>query len=371
MPTVKVENVTKKFGKGKFVAVDNVSLEINDKEYFSLLGPSGCGKTTLLRLIAGLIIPDEGKIYIDGKLVTDVPPEDRGVGFMFQTYALFPHMDVWDNVTYGPRVRALPAEQSEKLGREMLEMVRLYERYKSYPKELSGGMMQRVALARALSAGSKLILLDEPLGALDAKIRLQLRNDIRNMVRDLGLTAIHVTHDQAEAMAISDRIAVMRKGEVVQVGTPHELYMEPKEIFVANFVGESNFLEAHVESVKDKVAVLALRGNLRVKVLEREGTRKPEENVVLAVRPEAFSLDKGRREATNALAGVIEKVRFEGTTVRYDVRLTNGDLVVVTSPTLSEELMSEGEKVTVSFPPEKNHLFSQPMRGLVKELEVE
>jgi len=371
MPTVKVENVTKKFGKGKFVAVDNVSLEIKDKEYFSLLGPSGCGKTTLLRLIAGLITPDEGKIYIDGKLVNDVPPEDRGVGFMFQTYALFPHMDVWDNVTYGPRVRALPAQQSEKLGREMLEMVRLYERYKSFPRELSGGMMQRVALARALSAGSKLILFDEPLGALDAKIRLQLRNDIRNMVKDLSLTAIHVTHDQSEAMAISDRIAIMRKGEIIQMGTPQELYMNPKDIFVANFVGESNFLEAHLESVKDKVAVLVLRGDLRVKVLDREGIKKLGENVILAVRPEAFSLEKGRKEAVNAMAGSIERVRFEGTTVRYEVRLLNGDLVVVSSPTLSEELLVAGENVTISFPPEKSHVFEYPIKGLVEELKVE
>jgi ABC-type Fe3+/spermidine/putrescine transport system ATPase subunit len=371
MPTVKVENVTKKFGKSKFVAVYNVSLEIKDKEYFSLLGPSGCGKTTLLRLIAGLITPDEGKIYIDGKLVNDVPPEDRGVGFMFQTYALFPHMDVWDNVTYGPRVRALPTQQSEKLGREMLEMVRLYERYKAFPMELSGGMMQRVALARALSAGSKLLLLDEPLGALDAKIRLQLRNDIRNMVKDLGLTAIHVTHDQSEAMAISDRIAIMRKGEIVQIGTPHELYMNPREIFVANFVGEASFLEGHVESVKDKVAVLELRGNLRVKVLNKGEPRKLGENVVLAVRPEAFLLEKGRKEAVNAMVGSIERVRFEGTNLRYEVRLVNGDSVVVTCPTLSCESIEEGENVTVSFSPDKCHVFEYPRRGLEQELTAE
>jgi len=371
MPTVKVENVTKKFGKGKIVAVYNVSLEIEDKEYFSLLGPSGCGKTTLLRLIAGLETPDEGKIYIDGKLVNDVPPEDRGVGFMFQTYALFPHMDVWDNVTYGPRVRALPTQQSDKLGREMLEMVRLYERYKALPRELSGGMMQKVALARALSAGSKLLLLDEPLGALDAKIRLQLRNDIRNLVKDLGLTAIHVTHDQSEAMAMSDRIAVMRKGEIVQVGTPQELYMNPKDIFVANFVGEANFLEGHIESVKDKVAVLELRGNLRVKVLNEGGPRKLEENVFLAVRPEAFLLEKGRKKAVNAMFGSIERVRFEGTNLRYEVRLANGDSVVVTCPTLSCELMEVGENVTVSFSPDKCHVFEYPRRGLEQELTAE
>jgi len=369
MPQVKVENVTKKFSKGKIVAVDNVSLQVKDKEYFSLLGPSGCGKTTLLRLIAGLIQPDEGNIYIDGKLVNNVPPEDRGIGFVFQTYALFPHMDVWDNVTYGPRVKAWGTEQSNKIGREMLEMVRLSERSKAFPQELSGGMMQRVALARALSAGAKLLLLDEPLGALDAKIRLELRYEIRRLVKDLELTAVHVTHDQGEAMAISDRIAVMRKGKILQVGTPQELYMNPQEIFVANFVGEANFLEGYVESVNDMGAVLELRGKLHVKVLDRN--KSLGERVVLAIRPEALELEKGRKKVENAMLGQIERFRFEGTNIRYEVRLENEDLVVVTRPTLAGEWLDVGEKVTVSFPPDKSFVFAYPSKGLREELMAE
>lgn len=369
MPEVKVENFTKRFGKGKIVAVDNVSLQINDKEYFSLLGPSGCGKTTLLRLIAGLIQPDEGNIYIDGKLVNDVPPEDRGVGFVFQTYALFPHMDVWDNVTYGPRVKAWDTQQSNKIGREMLEMVRLFERSSAFPQELSGGMMQRVAVARALSAGSKLLLLDEPLGALDAKIRLELRYDIRKLVKDLELTAIHVTHDQSEAMAISDRIAVMRKGKILQVGTPQELYMNPKEIFVANFVGEANFLEGYVESVHDNESILELRGKLRVKVLDK--TKSLGEKVVLAIRPEALELEKGHKKVENAMLGRIERLRFEGTNIRYEVRLENDDLVVVTRPTLAGEWLDVNEKVTVSFPLDKSFVFMYPSKGLREELMAE
>jgi ABC-type Fe3+/spermidine/putrescine transport system ATPase subunit len=368
MSEVRVENVSKRFDKN-IVAVDNVSVQIKDKEYFSLLGPSGCGKTTLLRLIAGLIQPDEGNIYIDGKLVNNVPPEDRGVGFVFQTYALFPHMDVWDNVTYGPRVKAWSTEQSNKIGREMLEMVRLYERLKAFPQELSGGMMQRVAVARALSAGSKLLLLDEPLGALDAKIRLELRTEIRKLVQDLGLTAIHVTHDQSEAMAISDRIAVMRKGKILQVDTPQELYMNPKEIFVANFVGESNFLEGYVEAVSDKGTVLELRGNLHVKVSDK--SRSSGKKVVLAVRPEALDLDKGHKKVENALLGRIESVKFEGTTTRYDVRLENEDLVVVTRPSLAGEWLNADEKVTISFPPEKSFVFPYPNKGLREELLAE
>jgi len=369
MPEVKVENVTKKFGEGKIVAVDNVSLQINDKEYFALLGPSGCGKTTLLRLIAGLIQPDEGNIYIDGKLVNDVPPEDRGIGFVFQTYALFPHMDVWGNVTYGPRVKAWDTQESNKIGREMLEMVRLFERSKAFPQELSGGMMQRVALARALSAGAKLLLLDEPLGALDAKIRLELRYEIRRLVKDLELTAIHVTHDQGEAMAMSDRIAVMRKGRILQVGTPQELYMNPQEIFVANFVGESNFLEGFVESINDIGAVLELRGKLDVKVSDKN--KRLGERIVLAIRPEALELEKRHKKVENAMHGRIERFRFEGTNIRYEVRLENEDSVVVTRPTLAGEWLDLGEKVTVSFPPDKSFVFTYPSKGLREELMAE
>jgi len=370
MPEVKVVNVTKAFAKGKIVAVDNVSLHIRDREYFSLLGPSGCGKTTLLRLIAGLIQPDEGEIYIGGRLVNDVPPEDRGIGFVFQTYALFPHMDVWGNVTYGPRVKAWEEDKSTRIGREMLEMVRLYERADAVPHELSGGMMQRVALARALAAGAKLLLLDEPLGALDAKIRSALRYDLRKLVRDLELTAIHVTHDQAEATAISDRIAVMRKGRVLQVGNPQELYMNPKHIFVAHFIGESNFLEGYVSEVREKKEfVVELRQGLPFQVLGKG--HKTGEKVAIAVRPEALEIKKGRVRKPNSLFGEVEGVQFEGTDIRYEIKLENGDHIVVVRPSLLMEWFSAGEKVTVGFPAEKIFVFSYPLKGLREELALE
>ena len=368
MPEVKVVNVSKSFGGGKIVAVDNVSLQIQDKEYFSFLGPSGCGKTTLLRLIAGLLQPDEGEIYIEGKLVNNVPPEDRDIGFVFQTYALFPHMDVWDNVTYGPRVKAWQEEKSERIGREMLEMVRLYERADAFPHELSGGMMQRVALSRALATGSKLLLLDEPLGALDAKIRLELRNDLRRLVKDLELTAVHVTHDQGEAMAISDRIAVMRKGKILQVGTPQELYMNPQHLFVANFIGESNFLEGHIEEV-NKETTIELRGEVFVHVSDR--AKKKGERVVLMVRPETFVLEKGKRKRINALYGHVERLSFEGTNIRYEVRLENEDRIEVSRPTLVGEWFNVNDEVTVSFPLDKSYVFTYPSKGLREELAVE
>jgi ABC-type Fe3+/spermidine/putrescine transport system ATPase subunit len=367
MPEVQMVNITKKFGK--IVPVDSVSLQIHDQEYFSLIGPSGCGKTTLLRMIAGLVQPDEGEIYIDNRLVTSIPPEDRGIGFVFQTYALFPHMNVWDNVIYGPRVKALESKESEKIGREMLEMVRLFERLDAFPSELSGGMMQRVALARALSAGAKLLLLDEPLGALDAKIRFELRYELRKFVKDLKLTGIHVTHDQAEAMAISDRIAVMRKGKILQVGTPQELYMTPRHIFVANFIGESNFLEGYVSKSTEKELTMELRGGLSVRTLDK--THKEGEKVVIAIRPEILAVKKGKKEGVNSIFGHVEGVRFEGTNLRYEIRLENEDLVVIVRPALTAEQLDVGEKVTVSFPIEKSFVFTYPERGLKTELALE
>jgi ABC-type Fe3+/spermidine/putrescine transport system ATPase subunit len=369
MPDVELKNVVKTFDKGRIVAVDHIDLHVRDREYLTLLGPSGCGKTTTLRMIAGLELPDEGEISIGEKLVSNLPPEYRDIGYVFQEYALFPHMDVWNNVTYGPRVKGWEEAKSDRIGREMLELVRLFERTDAFPSELSGGMRQRVALARALSSGSKLLLLDEPLGALDAKIRTDLRYEIRKLVKDLQLTAIHVTHDQAEAMAISDRIAVMRKGKILQVGTPQELYLNPQHIFVANFVGESNFLEGYVADRADHKLTVELRGGISVKSLNQD--HKKGEKVVVAIRPEVVSITKGEKSGVNSLLGNIEGFRFEGNNVRYEIRLQNEDIIVVVRPALMAEWLSVGEKITVAFPVEKSFVFSYPERGLRTELALE
>lgn len=360
-------NVTKKYGK--VVALDNVNLHVGDQEYFSLLGPSGCGKTTLLRVIAGLIQPDEGEVLIGGRSVSKVPPEDRDIGFVFQTYALFPHMNSWDNVTYGPRVKGFDLKKAETIGHEVLEMVKLHERIDAFPDELSGGMMQRIAVARALAAGAKLLLLDEPLGHLDAKVRNELRYEIRRMTKDLGLTAIHVTHDQSEAMAISDKIAVMKKGRIIQVGTPSELYMNPNSIFVAYFIGESNFLEGYVTSRSDKGITVELRGNLQVQSPSNHVQHG--EKIVLAIRPEVFEVERSPRKSKNTLTGTIERVTFEGTTIRYEIRLANQDMIFIIKPSMAEEWFKLGETVTVSFSPEKAHIFKYPESGLKGEIAVE
>ncbi|MGA3059362.1 MAG: ABC transporter ATP-binding protein [Candidatus Bathyarchaeia archaeon] len=365
MPDVRIVNVTKKYGK--IYALDKVTLTIRDQEYFALLGPSGCGKTTLLRLIAGLIEPDSGEIYIGDKRVDKVPPEDRDIGFVFQTFALFPHMTAWGNVLYGPKVKNYDAKEADTIGHEVLELVKLDERLDAYPNELSGGMMQRIAVARALAAGAKTLLLDEPLGQLDAKVRNEIRYDIRRMAKDLKLTAIHVTHDQAEAMSISDRIAVMKKGKIVQIGTPQELYMHPNSLFVAHFIGETNFLEGYITQTNGYSEV-ELREGLKVKAIN-PGI-KQDERIVLAIRPEACEMKKGHDTTENGLLGKIEKVTFEGTMVRYEIRLENGDRMIINRPSLAEKWVEIGEEVTINYPIEKAHLFTYPEAGLTEEISV-
>ena len=366
MPEVRVVNVTKKYGN--LFALNNVSLTVHDQEYFSLLGPSGCGKTTLLRLIAGLIEPDSGEIYIGDQRVDKIPPEDRDIGFVFQTFALFPHMTAWSNVLYGPKVKNYDAKQAETIGHEVLELVKLDERLDAYPSELSGGMMQRIAVARALAAGAKTLLLDEPLGQLDAKVRNEIRYEIRRMAKDLKLTAIHVTHDQAEAMSISDRIAVMKKGKIVQVGTPQELYMQPLSLFVAHFIGESNFLEGYITKSNGK-SEIELRQGLKIKAINHLNI-KQEESVVLSIRPETCEMKKGHITVDNGLRGKIEKTTFEGILVRYEIRLENGDRFVINRPSLTEEWFRVGEDVTITYPLDKAHLFPHPEKGLAEEIKV-
>jgi ABC-type Fe3+/spermidine/putrescine transport system ATPase subunit len=302
-------------------------------------------------------------------MVNDVPPEDRDIGFVFQTFALFPHMNAWNNVIYGPRVKGFDMKKAGTIGHEVLEMVRLHERLDAFPNELSGGMMQRIAVARALAAGARLLLLDEPLGQLDAKVRNELRYEIRRMTKDLGLTAIHVTHDQSEAMAISDRIAVMKKGSIKQVGTPSELYMAPKNIFVANFIGESNFLEGYATGTTGTKTTVELRGGTEVRVVG--DSVKNGERVVLAMRPETFIVKKGTRKNGNSMIGIVERVTFEGTNIRYEVRLENQDLIVIVKPSVIGEWLNMDEKVTVNFPLEKAHLFRYPETGLKEEMAVE
>ena len=365
MPEVRLVNVTKRYGK--IVANDDVSFTIKDGEYISIIGPSGCGKTTLIKNIAGIIKPDIGEIYIGGRRVTDLPIEDRGIGYVFQNIALFPHMTVWGNVTYGPRVRGWSLEETKPLALEMLEMIKLGARSEAYPAELSGGTQQKTAVARALISKAELLLLDEPLGALDVKVRAELRHELRRLVKDLKLTALHVTHDQEEAMSISDRVIVMKRGSIVETGAPIDLYSQPRNIFTANFVGEANFLTGEVTQAFDEGSSVKVGDSLQL--MTKSGDRRVGDRVVIAFRPEFASI--GDRRIMNNLSGTVMSTLYSGRTIRIKVQLTNGDLVIVKKiSSLKEPPFAIGDKVTITISPEDILVYKHP-ENLNRELALE
>ncbi len=366
MPEVKLVGLTKKYGE--IIANDKVNLTIHEGEYVSVIGPSGCGKTTLIKNIAGIIQPDEGEIYIDGKLVNKIPIEDRGIGYVFQNIALFPHMNVWNNLTYGSQVRGFIQEETRPLALEMLEMIKLAAEVDAYPDELSGGTRQKIAVARALISRARLLLLDEPLGALDLKVRGKLRYELRRLVKDLKLTALHVTHDQEEAMSISDRVIVMKTGQIVEAGTPMRLYKQPKNMFTANFVGEANFLRGVVTGVSDNSCSVDVGDGVQLTV--RDGKETVGERVILSFRPEFTVL--GSQRGINRLAGEVVDILYSGGLRRVRVRLRNGALVVTKTATgTDEEPYTVGEAVTINVKPEAILKYPYPEEGVEKELALE
>ena len=335
---------------GSAAAVDGVDLDARPGEFVSLLGPSGCGKTTSLRLIAGLERPDAGRITIDGRDVTDVPPQRRGLGMVFQQYALFPNLNAYENIAFALRVRRMPKPEIERRVSELLAVVHLEDAAGRYPHQLSGGMQQRVALARALAAEPPLLLLDEPLSALDAAIRDELRTELRRLQRQLELTVIYVTHDQAEAMAISDRIVVMERGKVNQIGSPQELYDRPATRFAAGFIGASNRRLTTVELVGGQPTVRW--GDARLPIA-RNGPLPAGATVMAAWRPEAAALIDTRDTTAPALRGRIELVTFLGPITRLDVRVPGDDEPVLVDLVSSAAAHLEiGQDIAIAIPPE-------------------
>ena len=326
-PKVRLVDVTKKFGD--FVAVDNISLDIYDGEFFALLGPSGCGKTTMLRMLAGFEEPTDGKILLDGQDVSTIPPYRRPVNMMFQSYALFPHMSVEKNIAFGLKQEKLPrAEIAERVD-EVLKLVQLTQFRGRKPQQLSGGQRQRVALARSLVKKPKLLLLDEPLGALDKKLREQTQFELMNIQEQLGITFIIVTHDQEEAMTVSSRIAVMDQGRIAQVATPAQIYETPNSRFVAEFVGDVNMFEGQIEDiaadhidVHSKQAGTTMRCNRAVDA--DEGTR-----VWVAIRPEKLDISRKPPEdpEVNCMQGEVWDIGYLGNMYVYHVRLDSGKMV--------------------------------------------
>lgn len=309
---LRFENVSKRFAST--LALEDFSLEVAAGELVSLLGPSGCGKTTALRIAAGFEEPDHGTVSVGSRLITHVPPNQRNMGMVFQSYSLFPHLTVLENVAFGLKMRRMPSHDRNRLAADMLELVRLSNLNGRYPHQLSGGQQQRVALARALAFGPSVLLLDEPLGALDAKVREEVRDEIRRLNRTLGTTTIFVTHDQDEALEISDRICVMNEGRVEQFGTPTEIYDHPTNDFVAGFIGLMNSIDLN--------------------------------GVVARFRPEQIAL---RLDSATGTVGTIESVNFHGSFVRSIVRLSDGQIVTVDGLNDPKYRVAHGQVVHVEF----------------------
>lgn len=345
-PAIRIVDLTKHFGD--VVAVDRINLKIEDGEFFSLLGPSGCGKTTTLRLIAGLETATEGEIYLHGRALGQTPAFKRPVNTVFQNYALFPHLNVERNVAFGLEMSGIPKDEIKTRVTEALEMVQLADMVKRRPRQLSGGQQQRIALARALVNRPEVLLLDEPLGALDLKLRKAMQLELKQLQEEVGITFIYVTHDQEEALTMSDRIAVMNSGLVLQIGSPEEIYERPRTRFVADFIGETNFLDGRVADIRGEEISVEIGDQLTV----RAHSTTPltiGQSVSVVIRPEKFSLvDDGM------VKGRIEERIYIGTDTRYVMRLTDSTHVAVREQNLNPErvrIYNVGDEVGLNWNP--------------------
>jgi putative spermidine/putrescine transport system ATP-binding protein len=328
---VQLKGVSKHYSS--VVALDKVDLSIRKGEFLTFLGSSGSGKTTLLNLISGTAFATSGRIVIDGKDVTDMPPSQRGLGMVFQSYALFPHMTVYENIAFPLRVRRMKEQEIRSKVMTALELVRLPEMAQRKPKQLSGGQQQRIAIARCLVYDPELVLMDEPLGALDKKLREQLQIEIKRLHATLGMTILYVTHDQEEALVMSDRICLMRNGRIEQLGSARELYFTPRTIYTADFLGESNLLNVTLQPTKDGVRVLAA-GGLEIRL--PAGAGFPSRPVKMMIRPEKLTLLGAEEMAPNVADGVIEDVVFVGGITNFRVRIADG--VFLTAKCLTRRL---------------------------------
>ena len=345
--SVTVKDVVKYYGD--FLAADHLNLKIKEGEFFTLLGPSGCGKTTLLRMIAGFNSIEGGEILFDDKVINNMPAHKRDIGMVFQNYAIFPHLTVFENVAYGLKARKVNSPEIQKRVMEALDLVQIANLKDRKPNELSGGQQQRVALARAFVVEPTVLLMDEPLSNLDAKLRVQMRTVIKKLQRRLGISTIYVTHDQEEALSISDRIAVMKEGKIMQVGTPTEIYIKPADAFVSNFIGVSNFLGCEV--CDDGIVKV---NNYSFKMVLESSYRGP---ATLSVRPEFLYITDYSGEG---LQGEVVISTFLGDFVQHEVKLSSGDVVLINDYTKDGGKVREtGDKIGISINPEYVSLFDK------------
>ena len=352
-PYISFENITKRFGD--FTAVNNLSLSIYEKEFFALLGASGCGKSTLLRMLAGFDEPTSGRIMLDGQDMRGIPPYRRPVNMMFQSYALFPHMTVEANIGFGLRQEGMPKPDIEARVKEMLRLVKLEQFAKRKPHQLSGGQRQRVALARSVAKRPKVLLLDEPLGALDKKLREETQFELMDLQQSLGLTFVVVTHDQEEAMTMADRIAILDKGQVMQVATPAEIYEAPSSRFVAGFVGNVNMFEGMVAARDANTARITGASGAEI-VVENAGDAAAGNAVAFAVRPEKIKVSSRRPEAAaNAMEGEVFDLAYLGDMTVYHVKLSDGQVVkasALNSSRATDDPLTWNDRAWISFQPD-------------------
>lgn len=353
MVEVRLEQVTKRFDD--VVAADNVSFTIKEGQFFTLLGPSGCGKTTVLRIIAGFARQDEGDVYFGNEVINNLPPHKRNTGLVFQTYALWPHMDVFENVGFGLDFRGVGKEEKRQRVNDVLNLVELEGLEDRLPSQLSGGQQQRVALARALVVEPQVLLLDEPLSNLDAKLRVQMRTEIKGIQRRLDITAIYVTHDQEEALSISDEIAVLNKGAVQQIGSPKRIYEEPENSFVAGFIGLANFMRGRIEEVVEsgaQVRVTTEEGVEFVVDLRGDAGWSTGSEVIASLRPEGITIHRrgDTPDSANMIDGRVKFASYLGNKIRYEVEASWGEIfrVDVYNPR-HHDVLGDGEKVSLSF----------------------
>jgi iron(III) transport system ATP-binding protein len=352
---IRIDNVSKVFQhqvKGQVYAARDVSLDVGAGEFVTLLGPSGCGKTTILRMVAGFGLPDMGKVFIGGQDVTTLPANQRNIGFVFQNYALFPHLSIFENVAYGLQVRKLPGDEIARAVGDVLSLVGLTGYERQFPAQLSGGEQQRVALARAIVIRPRVLLFDEPLSNLDARLRIQMRHEIRELQKRLSITTLYVTHDQEEAMAVSDRIAVMSKGAIAQVGTAEDLYYRPGSEFVARFVGKVNLVPGHLARVDERGAEVDVLGQ-RIPVRVVPAGLRGGDPVNVVLRPEAIGLEgaAGARDHASVHPATVTSRTFLGEKIEYLVECA-GETLQIASQSSGARAASliEGQRVRLLLP---------------------
>lgn len=349
MAGIKLVGVTKTF-PGNVTVIPGLDLEIKDRDFVILVGPSGCGKSTTLRMIAGLESITSGELYIGDRMVNEVAPKDRDIAMVFQSYALYPHMSVYDNLAFGLKLRNTPKDEIDKKVREAARMLDIEQYLDRKPRALSGGQRQRVALGRAMVRSPQVFLLDEPLSNLDAKLRVQMRSVIKKLQRRLGITTIYVTHDQEEALAISDRIAVMKDGVIMQIGTPNEIYAKPQNPFVAGFIGVSNFIGCDIAAADAGAASVKIKNELDIKVnVKKSYTGKGK----ISARPEQLFFSE------SGMPGTVLFSTFLGDYIEYEVELDDGQNLIVNEYTKDcSTVHADGEKVHLSFDPERISLYA-------------